>query len=168
MIERNLFQEFQHKDVLRLFPWIKARTLISWVERGLVKPDFQDAAGKGTRRGYSYKNLIEILLVDELLSWGISYRDVGEIAHGSLVNGILKTSFDEDLPNLHVWKWLDSIEPDRLGLRPHEWRGICLVTSGKKPSFSFDERDRAKSGSMLSIHMNGLRSFVDQRITENK
>ena len=52
--------EFTHGDLRKIFPWIKSRTLIYWVERGLFKPDITEASGRGTTRKYSYKNLIEI------------------------------------------------------------------------------------------------------------
>lgn len=69
----NQKREFVHREVLKIFPWIKSRTLISWSERGLIKPEFEDASGRGTRRRYSYQNLIEIGFVSELLNYGIPF-----------------------------------------------------------------------------------------------
>ena len=65
--------KFAHKHVRQIFPWIKPRTLISWSERGIVKPAFEDAFGRGSRRLYSYGNLLEIAFADELLRYGIHF-----------------------------------------------------------------------------------------------
>lgn len=67
-------KEFVHKEVLKIFPWIKPRTLISWSERGLIQPEFEEASGRGTRRRYSYQNLIEIGFISELLDYGIPFN----------------------------------------------------------------------------------------------
>jgi DNA-binding transcriptional MerR regulator len=74
-------REFVHKEVLKIFPWIKARTLISWSERGLIKPEFEEASGRGTRRRYSYQNLIEIGVVSELLDYGIPFNMISTFIH---------------------------------------------------------------------------------------
>lgn len=75
--------QFQHKDLLRLFPTIKPRTLISWTERGLIKPEFEDASGRGSSRRYSYKNLIEIAFMRDLLKFGIPFSVLKNIADSS-------------------------------------------------------------------------------------
>jgi len=68
--------EFTHKDIVKIFPWLKPRTLISWSERGLIKPTFEDASGRGSRRRYSYKNLLEISFANELLQYGIHFHTI--------------------------------------------------------------------------------------------
>ena len=70
----NQDREFVHKEVLKIFPWIKPRTLISWSERGLIQPEYKEASGRGTRRRYSYQNLIEIGFISELLDYGIPFN----------------------------------------------------------------------------------------------
>jgi DNA-binding transcriptional MerR regulator len=77
-----MYDRFLHKDVLKIFSWIKPRTLISWSERGLIKPDLSDASGRGSARVYSYANLIEIGVVSEFLTYGIPF---------SFIESILKT-----------------------------------------------------------------------------
>jgi DNA-binding transcriptional MerR regulator len=72
----HLKKQFVHKEILKIFPWIKPRTLISWSERGLITPEFEDASGRGTRRKYSYRNLIKIGFVDELLKYGIPFSTI--------------------------------------------------------------------------------------------
>ena len=71
--------EFVHKDLKKIFPWISPRTLIYWVERGLVKPSFADASGRGSSRRYSYTNLIEIAFIGELLRRGLPFTEIKRI-----------------------------------------------------------------------------------------
>jgi len=71
-----MHQKFTHKEIKKIFPWIKTRTLISWSERGLVVPEFVDAQGRGTKRLFSYDNLLEIAFADELLSRGITFSQI--------------------------------------------------------------------------------------------
>lgn len=59
-------REFQHRDVLRVFPDIKPRSVIHWSEIGLMSSLLQDASGLGTKRLYSFRNLVEIAILREL------------------------------------------------------------------------------------------------------
>jgi len=88
--------QFVHREVLKIFPWIKSRTLISWSERGLIIPEFEEASGRGTRRRYSYQNLIEIGFVSELLNYGIPFSMISNfIEQGEgLSKELRKTGFD--------------------------------------------------------------------------
>ena len=74
-----MISEFRHRDLMKIFPSIKARTLISWSERGLLEPDIQDASGRGSSRCYSYKNLIEIAIIGEFLSYGIPFSFIRKV-----------------------------------------------------------------------------------------
>jgi len=65
--------QFTHKHIRKIFPWIKPRTLISWSERGIVIPEIEDAFGRGSKRVYSYGNLLEIAFADELMRYGIHF-----------------------------------------------------------------------------------------------
>ena len=85
--------EFTHKEVLKVFPDINARTLISWSERGLVKPEVEDASGRGTKRRYSYKNLIEVGFVQELLSYKLPFSLIQNFIMG-LSHAIEEYGFD--------------------------------------------------------------------------
>ena len=61
---------------MKIFTWIKSRTLMSWTERGLLTPTFGDAAGPGTSRRYAFQDLIEIAFIDELLSYGMAFSNI--------------------------------------------------------------------------------------------
>ena len=69
-------KEFLHRDVRKIFPWIKPRTLMSWTERGLLTPTYGDAAGPGTSRRYAFQDLIEIAFINELLSYGMAFSNI--------------------------------------------------------------------------------------------
>jgi DNA-binding transcriptional MerR regulator len=80
---------FIHTDILKIFPRVKARTMISWSERGLIQP-LQDASGRGSSRVYSYKNLIEIGIISQLLQYGISFSQILLIMRSDEMTNLLK------------------------------------------------------------------------------
>ena len=57
---------------------ISLRKIINWVERGLVVP-VVDASGAGSRRQYSYINLLEFGLVEHLFDIGLSIHLIKRI-----------------------------------------------------------------------------------------
>lgn len=67
-------RDFENRDVARIVG-VNPRTLIDWSKRGLVIPEVQDAAGTGTRRRYSERNLVELAIAKTLLADGIK-RDI--------------------------------------------------------------------------------------------
>lgn len=69
---------FNHKDVLRIFPILKTRTLINWCERGLLTPK-TPPSGSGTRREYSAENLLEIAVIRELVDCGCGDESINAI-----------------------------------------------------------------------------------------
>jgi hypothetical protein len=66
---------FSHTSILKIFPRVKARSMISWTERGLIEP-LQNAIGRGSSRVYSYTNLIEIAIISELLQYRIPFTNI--------------------------------------------------------------------------------------------
>lgn len=68
-------ERYFHKDVIRIFPDLRPRTVISWAEKGLVKPGVE-AKGRGDRRVYTYSNLVEIGFIHELVSLGIPSGEI--------------------------------------------------------------------------------------------
>lgn len=69
---------FKHRDVLRIYPDLRPRTLISWVDKGLLSPEVK-ASGTGTRNQYSVKNLVEIGVIRELITYRIPQSVVESI-----------------------------------------------------------------------------------------
>ena len=76
---------------------ITYRQLDYWARTDLVRPSLQDASGSGTRRQYSYRDLLELRTIKTLLDAGIKLESVrrvfsylrdnlgGEVASASLV-----------------------------------------------------------------------------------
>lgn len=58
---------------------ITYRQLDYWARTDLVRPTLVDAAGSGTRRRYSYRDLLELRAVKSLLDAGIRLETVREV-----------------------------------------------------------------------------------------
>ncbi len=57
---------------------ISYRQLDYWARTDLIRPGVTDAQGSGTRRRYSYRNLLELKLVKTLLDNGIKLESIRE------------------------------------------------------------------------------------------
>lgn len=55
---------------------ITYRQLDYWARTGLVRPSLADAAGSGSRRQYSYQDLVELRMIRNLLGAGIKLENV--------------------------------------------------------------------------------------------
>jgi DNA-binding transcriptional MerR regulator len=55
---------------------ITYRQLDYWARTDLVRPSLQDASGSGTRRQYSYRDLLELRTIKTLLDAGIKLESV--------------------------------------------------------------------------------------------
>ena len=80
-----MYYGYVHSDVLKVFPYINPRTLISWNERGLITPDVSNSSGRGSSRIYSYLNLIQIGIAHEFLRFGIPFSVIGSIMTGEAI-----------------------------------------------------------------------------------
>src|SRR5437773_1536162 len=58
---------------------ISYRQLDYWARTDLVRPSLTDARGSGSRRRYSYRDLLELRLVKSLLDAGIKLESVREV-----------------------------------------------------------------------------------------
>ncbi len=58
---------------------ITYRQLDYWTRTGLVRSTAQEAVGSGSRRRYSYNDLLELKLIKRLLSEGITLQRVREV-----------------------------------------------------------------------------------------
>jgi DNA-binding transcriptional MerR regulator len=55
---------------------ITQRRLDYWDERGLVTPTLEKAAGKGSERGYSFRDLVKLSVVKRLRDAGLSLAKI--------------------------------------------------------------------------------------------
>jgi DNA-binding transcriptional MerR regulator len=67
-------------DVARGVVGISYRQLDHWDKTGLLKPGIKQARGKGSRRVYSFEDLVELRVIANLLTLGISLPTVRKAA----------------------------------------------------------------------------------------
>ena len=60
---------------------ITYRQLDYWARTDLIRPSLTDATGSGSRRRYSYRDLLELKVVKNLLDAGIKLESVREAFH---------------------------------------------------------------------------------------
>jgi DNA-binding transcriptional MerR regulator len=58
---------------------ITYRQLDYWARTDLVRPSLRDAAGSGSRRQYSYRDLLELKVIKALLDAGIKLEQVRKV-----------------------------------------------------------------------------------------
>lgn len=58
---------------------ITYRQLDYWARTDLVRPSLRDAAGSGSRRQYSYRDLLELKVIKTLLDSGIKLEQVRKV-----------------------------------------------------------------------------------------
>lgn len=116
----------QHKDVIKIFPGVSPRTLINWSEKGLFEPAVQPD-GTGSRREYSVYNLVEIGIILELRSFGLSTHAIfmnlqkmqGEIQEAEIFDYIMIIRARRP--------YIDPLEPPNNGDEMHEVKETILL-----------------------------------------
>jgi DNA-binding transcriptional MerR regulator len=58
---------------------ITYRQLDYWARTDLIRPSMSDAAGSGSRRQYTYRNLLELKVIKSLLDAGIKLESVRKV-----------------------------------------------------------------------------------------
>jgi DNA-binding transcriptional MerR regulator len=75
---------------------ITYRQLDYWARTDLIRPSLTDAAGSGSRRRYSYKDLLELRVIKTLLDAGIKLESVREVFE------YLREHVDADIASAHL------------------------------------------------------------------
>jgi DNA-binding transcriptional MerR regulator len=75
---------------------ITYRQLDYWTRTGLVRPSLGDAAGSGSRREYSYRDLLELRVIKNLLDAGIKLEAVREVF------SYLREHVESDIASAHI------------------------------------------------------------------
>src|SRR5438067_6476814 len=75
MSERGAEPGFRGPQVCKIVG-ITYRQLDYWARTDLVRPSLSDAHGSGTRRMYSYRDLVQLKLIKRLLDAGIKLESV--------------------------------------------------------------------------------------------
>jgi len=148
---------YQVKDVAQILG-ISVRALQFYVERGLVVPD-QPAWGKGTRRKFSKKNLVELLVMRELSACGLDLEDIRFIMRGprELPGGLDPWDTESEYPED---KKYFLVIYDRKHLRYHqgdEEGNLSLFMAGKPPIWDAPEGGHV---SVIAVDITSLREKV--------
>jgi DNA-binding transcriptional MerR regulator len=75
---------------------ITYRQLDYWARTNLIRPSLSDAAGSGSRRRYSYKDLLELRVIKTLLDAGIKLESVREVFD------YMREHVDGDISSAHL------------------------------------------------------------------
>jgi DNA-binding transcriptional MerR regulator len=75
---------------------ISYRQLDYWTRTDLVRPGVSEAQGSGSRRFFSYRNLLELRMVKSLLDAGIRLEAIREVFR------FLRSNSDEEISSAHL------------------------------------------------------------------
>src|SRR6476659_7614595 len=80
MLARNggVVEQFSGKRAAEVVG-ITYRQLDYWARTDLVRPSMADAKGSGSRRKYSYRDLLELKIIKQLLDAGIKLETVRDV-----------------------------------------------------------------------------------------
>ncbi len=120
---------------------ITYRQLDYWARTDLVRPSLVDAAGSGSRRAYSYRDLLELKVIKNLLDAGIKLESVREVF------SYLRENLGEDVASVN------------------------LVIAGTTPLLVRDGTEiidlvRKGQGVLNILPLGGVKDEVDARIVE--
>lgn len=120
---------------------ISYRQLDYWARTDLIRPSLTDAHGSGSRRMYSYRDLLELKVVKSLLDAGIKLEQVRQVFH------FLREQLGEDITTAN------------------------LVISGNRSVLVRDGEElvdavRAGQGVLNVLPLGGVKEALDARIVE--
>jgi DNA-binding transcriptional MerR regulator len=120
---------------------ITYRQLDYWARTDLVRPSLVDAAGSGSRRRYSYRDLLELRVIKSLLDAGIRLETVRDVFT------FLRDNLGEDITTANL-----VIQGSRTVLIRRDEELIDLVKQGQ--------------GVLNILPLAGVKEEVDARIIE--
>ena len=140
------------------FLGISVRALQFYVERGLVVPA-EPAWGKGSKRKFSKKNVVELLVMRELSACGLDLRDIQFIMQGprELPGGLDPWDPESDYPEDRKYFL---VIYDRKHLRYHqadEEGNLKAFMAGKPPFWDAPEGGHS---SFIALDITSLREKV--------
>lgn len=158
----NHTKKFVHGDVIKFFPWLKPRTIISWSERGLLKPDFGEASGRGSSRVYSFSNLIEIGILSELLNVGMPF---------SAIKAIMKSPKVKDMIDNKQFDKVIILQREANWALMHSLNGVDkstpwtpLYDTANVDDFFKDCSAYKNSTSLIVVNVQNIKSYINQRV----
>jgi len=85
---------YQHKDIIKIFPDLSPRSLVSWAEKEILIPGVEDARGRGTVRRYSFENVVQAGIIRELMALGVTFRIIKNFLGKQLRKRIKKLDYE--------------------------------------------------------------------------
>lgn len=87
-----------------------------YTDQGIIKPEISDASGKGTRRGYSRRNLLQIEIVKRLVENGVALAEAKSIIEGfefqckQLQRTAEEMSHQQNFPKREALRWKEKAQ----------------------------------------------------------
>ena len=147
--------ELTHKQVLRIFPWLKGRTLIKWSQERLVQ---SAAQGRGSVRRYNFVNLLEIAFVSELFDCGLGLYDALSIM-GEFRKRINRNEFDTVVV---IPKHRDLTLPHGAGRRDWSEPHSLLINDFNQKVFK--SKEKKMTVSVIAVNLRTLKDFVEAQL----
>lgn len=108
---------------------ISYRQLDYWARTGLVEPTVRGAAGSGTQRLYSFRDILVLKLVKRLLDTGISLQQIRtaiEQLHASGVSDLAEVTLMSDGASVYL-----CVSPDEVIDLVSQGQGVFGIAVGK-------------------------------------
>lgn len=120
---------------------ITYRQLDYWARTDLVRPSLEEARGSGSRRRYSYRDLLELKVIKSLLDAGLKLESVRDVFH------YLREHLGEDITSANL-----VIQGSNSVLIQNDGDLIDLVKQGQ--------------GVLNILPLAGVKSEIDARIVD--
>jgi len=152
-------KEFYHKDILNCFPSLHPQTLISFSEKGLIKP-LSEPQSRGGKRVYSYSNLIEIAFIHSLMAYGISLKTIKRVVTSKpFQESLIKGEFDKFF--IMCTRYLSMIDPKaKKRVQETYWNMEWDILS-KSDFKNIKKFDPESSDTMIVINLRRMKEIVD-------
>lgn len=170
-------RQFIQNEVAKILD-IPPRKILNWTEKSLVIP-FQESTGPGSKRQYSYLNLIEFLLCDFLLERKkIGFQHVKNIMNELRRSGLLK-SWTLDYESFYKKNLKQERGKDKIFNIPKENIGTLIIYYSREfddvsisplaieDVVNFSEKERIKIIESISVDLvdlNKIKRFVDSKV----
>jgi DNA-binding transcriptional MerR regulator len=121
---------FNSKTVSRLAD-VSLRQIQYWDEKGFIRPTVRQAAGRGSKRLYSFSDLVKLKIVKNLSDHGLSLRGIRLCLRHLGEDSRLKTPAAASLKYLTDGKQLFVLTDDRREiLEALDWQFVFSVAIG--------------------------------------
>ncbi|MGA0218668.1 MAG: MerR family transcriptional regulator [Ilumatobacteraceae bacterium] len=95
MLNESITEGFSGRQTAEIVG-ISYRQLDYWARTDLIRPSLADASGSGSRRRYSYQDLLELRVIKTLLDAGIKLESVREVFN------YLRSHVTSDIASAHL------------------------------------------------------------------